>query len=260
MRFPARLATIFRHRQVLGVLVKKDFDTRYAGSIFGVLWTQIYPLMLMGVYTFFFTVVFKSSTPHYPLFLFMGIVVFTFFSTSITLSTGSVLANGSLIANVSFPNELVTVSAVVLALIDLVTSHVIVLAGAGIYGVTPSWSWLALPPIVLLLLLFCLGLGLLLATANVYLRDVKYFVDVAVLMLMFLSPVFYAASALPSSLAWLMKVNPLAIALIAYRQAMLDHTWPNPHVWADLSVVGLTFLFLGLEVFARGRKGFVDAL
>lgn len=260
LKFPSRIATIFRHRQVLTVLVRKDFDTRYAGSVLGVLWTQLYPLMLAIVYTFFFTVVFKSDVPRYPLFLFSSIVLWGFFSSSVAISTTSVIANGGLIANVSFPNELVTVSAVVLALIDLCASHIIVFLIALAYGVTPTLSWLALPPLIALLLMFSLGVGLLLATANMYLRDVKYFVDVGLLMMMFVSPVFYDPSSLPPSLGWLASANPMAIALIAYRGAFLNQTWPDPRAWINLAVVACVALVLGLEVFARYRKGFVDAL
>jgi lipopolysaccharide transport system permease protein len=260
LKFPSRLAAIVRHRQVLAVLVRKDFDVRYAGSFVGVLWTQLFPLMLAGVYTFFFSVVLKSDVPRFPLFLFVGIVLWSFFSSAVAISTNSVLANGGLIANINFPNELVTVSAVLLALIDLCASHIVVFIVAALYGVTPSVTWLALPPLIFLLLLFSTGLGLLTATANVYLRDVKYFVDVSLLMLMFLSPVFYSASMLPSGLSWLNRANPLAIALIAYRQALLDHTWPDARAWLNLAVVACVALILGLEVFARFRKGFVDAL
>jgi len=149
---------------------------------------------------------------------------------------------------------------VCLALIDLCASHIIVFIIAAAYGVGPSLTWLALPPLILLLFLFSVGIGLLAATANVYLRDVKYFVDIGLLMLMFLSPVFYAASALPASLSWLNRANPLAIALIAYRQALLEHVWPDARAWINLFVVACVALVLGLEIFARFRKGFVDAL
>ena len=260
MLFPGRLFSILQHRQVLAVLVRKDFDKRYAGSVFGVLWTQLLPLMQLVVYGFFFAVILKSDVPRFPLFLFAGIVIWSFFSSATAMGTDSIVANGGLIANIGFPNELVTVSAAVLALVDLCASQLIVGIGAAIYGITPAWSWLAIPVLIFLLFLFSTGIGLLLATANVYMRDVKYFVDVALLMLMFLSPVFYAEKSLPRSLTWLTQVNPVAIALVAYRHALMDRAWPDAHVWANLGVVSLVFLFLGLEVFARWRKGFVDAL
>ena len=258
--FPSRLQAIGRHRQVLAVLVRKDFDIRYAGSFLGVLWTQLYPLMLAGVYTFFFSVVLKSAVPRYPLFLFASIVFWGFFSSAVALATSSVVANGGLIANVGFPNELVVISTVALALIDLCTSHIIVFILAGAYGVAPGIAWLALAPLIGLVALFSAGVGLIVATAHVFLRDVKYFVDVGLLMLMFLSPVFYEPGVLPSNLSWLLVGNPMAHALIAYRGILFDNTLPDIGTWLLLAGFAALSLAVGLEVFARHRKAFVDAL
>ena len=104
------------------------------------------------------------------------------------------------------------------------------------------------------------GAGLVLATAAVYLRDVRFFVEVGVLLLLFLSPVFYSESAVPDSVAWVVRLNPLAAAITAYRHAFLDGLWPNPLSWLTLVISALVALWIGLEVFDRGQRGFADAL
>lgn len=260
VRLIRRLRIVAGHQQLLAELFRKDFDVRYAGSVFGIAWTQLYPLMLLAVYSFVFTAIFHNDVPHFPLFLFVGIAVYQFFATAIQLATGSILSNAQLVTRVGFPRELVTLSVVLIPTVDLLASHVILVLGAFWYGVSPAWSWLALPELVLLLMFVLAGIGLVLATAAVYMRDVRFFVDVGVLLLLFLSPVFYSEAAVPESVAWLVKINPLAIAITAYRQAFLYGVWPDVTSWVSLTICGLIALWIGVEVFDRGQRGFADAV
>jgi ABC-type polysaccharide/polyol phosphate export permease len=258
---PARrvIAVGARH-ELLRELVRKDFDVRYAGSVFGVLWTQLYPLLLLGVYSFVFSVIFTNTIQHFPLFLFSGIALWSFFSTSVLMATGAILANHSLVIKVGFPRELLVFSAVLIALLDLGASHIILFAGALWFGIWPSWSWLALPFIILIMTVFCAGLGLILSTAAVYLRDVRFFTEVAVMLLMFLTPVFYSQEAIPESVAWVRTLNPLAGFVTAYRQAFMSGVWPSPETWVALIAPATVAFLIGIEVFDRGQHGFPDAL
>jgi ABC-type polysaccharide/polyol phosphate export permease len=255
-----RARVLFRHRELLGAFVRKDFELRYAGSFLGVLWTQVYPLLLLGVYILVFGVIFPNDIPRFPIFLFAGIALWNFFGSAALLASSSVLANAPLITKVAFPREIVTIAAVVVPLIDLALSHGILLAGALALGVAPAWSWLALAPVVLLLVAFSIGVGLVLATATVYYRDVRFFVEVGVLLLMFVSGVFFRPDMVPVTLAWMMEVNPLAVTLQAYRGALLDGVWPPVATWAKLGLFAAAALWLGMAVFDRGQRGFPDAL
>jgi ABC-type polysaccharide/polyol phosphate export permease len=255
-----RFRVVVRDYQLLLELMHKDFDARYAGSFLGILWTQLYPLLLLGVYSLVFSRIFRNDIPNFPLFLFVGIAMWSFFSNATQLATGSILANASLINKVGFPRELVTISVVLVASIDLLTSHVILLFGAVVFDVAPAWSWLGLPALTLLLVLVCVGLGLALATAAVYLRDVRFFTEVAVLLLMFLTPVFYSQDTVPPDLSWVVHVNPLATFITSYRQAFLNGIWPDPSSWAVMLVAALVAIWVGIEVFDRGQRGFPDAL
>src|SRR5713226_47498 len=143
-RILRRIAVISAHHYLLAELVSKDFDSRYAGSVLGVAWTQLYPLLLLLVYSFVFSVIFPNTIPRFPVFLFVGIVLWSFFSNAIQLATGSVLANANLVKKVGFPRELVTISVVLISLVDLATSHLILVLGALLFGVTWSWTWLSL--------------------------------------------------------------------------------------------------------------------
>jgi len=255
-----RISAIGAHRYLLAELVSKDFDSRYAGSVLGVAWTQLYPLLLLIVYSFVFSVIFPNTIPRFPVFLFVGIVLWSFFSNAIQLATGSILANAHLVKKVGFPRELVTISVVLISLVDLATSHLILVLGALLFGVTWSWTWLSLPLLVLIFAVLCTGLGLVLATAAVYLRDVRFFVEVGVLLLMFLSPVFYSEANVPASVGWVMSINPIAVIISSYRHAFLDGIWPSEMAWFMLVGSALLALLIGIEVFDRGQRGFPDAL
>jgi lipopolysaccharide transport system permease protein len=260
MRLVRRIKVVAKQHELLAAFVQKDFDNRYAGSVLGVLWTQLYPLLMLAVYSFVFSNIFHNTIPNFPLFLFVGIAIWTFFNSSILLSTSSVLANANLVSKVGFPREIVTISVVLIALIDLLASHFVLVIGALVFGVLPTWSWAALPLIILLLAMFCAGTGLVLATAAVYLRDVRFFVEVGALLLMFMSPVFYSEDMVPASLTWLVRINPLALAIDGYRHAFMDGLWPSLTSWATLAGVAVVALWLGAEVFDRGQRGFPDAL
>ncbi len=255
-----RLRVVTEHRQLLFELMHRDFDTRYAGSVLGVIWTQLYPLLLLTVYSFVFSVIFKNTVENFPVFLFVGIAIWNFFSTATLLATSSVLANANLITKVGFPRELVTISVVLVAFIDLAMSHCVLLIGAVVYHVQPSLSWLAMVPLVALLMVFCAGLGLVLASAAVYMRDVRFFAEVGVLLLMFLTPVFYSSAAVPPAFTWVLDINPMAVAISAYRAAFLDGLWPDAWAWIRLAEAAVLALWVGLEVFDRAQKGFPDAL
>ncbi len=255
-----RMHVLTSQHQLLSALIHKDFDTRYAGSVLGILWTQLYPLLLLAVYSFVFSVIFQNTIPRFPLFLFVGIALWHFFNNAIQLATGSIIANAHLIRKVGFPRETLTISVIGVALIDLLASHLVLGVGAVAFGVSPAWSWLSLPVILILFALQCLGFGLVLATAAVYLRDVRFFVEVGVLLLMFLSPVFYSEGSVPPDAAWLMKVNPIAVTISAYRTAFMDGLWPAASTWAILVVVALIAVVLGLEIFDRGQRGFADVV
>ncbi|MGI9148510.1 MAG: ABC transporter permease [Chloroflexota bacterium] len=259
-RIVRRIAAVSGRHYLLAELVSKDFDTRYAGSVLGVAWTQLYPLLLLLVYSFVFSVIFPNTIPNFPVFLFVGIVLWSFFSNAIQLATGSVITNAQLVKKVGFPRELVTISVIIISLVDLAASHLILIAGALAFGIHLAWSWISLPGLVLLFAGLCTGIGLILATAAVYLRDVRFFVEVVVLLLMFVSPVFYSEANVPASVTWVMAINPVAVMISAYRHAFLDGLWPSLAAWLTLAGSAAVSLLVGIEVFDRGQRGFPDAL
>jgi ABC-2 type transport system permease protein len=254
------MVEVARYRDLLWNLVLKDFEVRYAGSALGVLWTQLYPLLQLVVFGFVFTTIFHNTMAAFPLFLFIGIVIWTYFSTSLLTSAGSLIASANLITKVYFPRELVPLSVVLVGLVDLILAHVVLTAGSLYFGTGPSWHWLLAPLVLVLLGIFCAACGLIVSTATVYFHDVRYFIDVGLLLGMFLTPVFYSPELIPSSMEWLLTFNPMATLLGMYRALFFDNRVPGMEEWARAIVLDAVLLFVALHVFHRGARGFAEVL
>ena len=255
-----RVAEILRYRGLLWNLVLKDFEIRYTGSVLGVLWTQLYPLLQLIVYGFVFTVIFHNSMEDYPLFLFIGIIIWTFFSTSLLTSASSLLANIGLITKVYFPRELAPLSAVIVAFVDLTLSHLVLFAACLYYGSYPTFAWLLAPAILILLGLFSAGCGLILSVATVYFHDVKYFLEVSLLLLFFLTPVVYPPEAVPPPAGYILAANPVATILTMYRGILINGTVPTTGMWLHMLVADLVVWIVGLHVFYRAQRGVSEVL
>ncbi|MCA1648026.1 MAG: ABC transporter permease [Chloroflexi bacterium] len=255
-----RIREVARYRDLLRNLILKDFEVRYAGSALGVLWTQIYPLLQLAVFGFVFTTIFHNTMEAYPLFLFIGIIVWTYFSTSLLTSAGSIIASANLITKVYFPRELVPLSVVLVGLVDLLLAHVVLGVGSLYFRTGPSWAWLLAPAALLLLGAFCAGCGLIVSTATVYFHDVRYFIDVGLMLGMFLTPVFYPPAAIPADLQWLVALNPMATLLGIYRALFFEARVPGMDEWLRAVVLDAALLFVGLHIFHRGARGFAEIL
>jgi ABC-type polysaccharide/polyol phosphate export permease len=251
---------VFRFRGLLWNLVQKDFEVRYADSLIGVLWTQLYPLLQLLVYGFVFSTIFRITTRDYIPFLFIGIILWMCFSNALTNASWSITANAGLITNVYFPRELVPISTVLVGFTDLILSHGVLLVGLFYFGVPVSWTWLLAPVLLAMFGLFCIGCGLVVSTLAAYFHDVRYFIEVGLILLMFLSGIWYPPDLLPPEAQWVFYANPVAAFLVAYREIILQGVAPEPWLWLRCAVAPVVALLVGLYVFHHGQRGFAEIL
>jgi lipopolysaccharide transport system permease protein len=251
-------ADVYRYRELLGNLFRRDLQAKYRGSALGVLWTVANPVMLMGVYLLVFGVVWKSpfaSNTHYPLFLLSGLALWTFFASAVQSATRSMLDNANLIRKTRFPRQLVPLS-VVFAHVVSFAAMLLLLLVINFFALARvrATEWLAIPLCVLFVGLVC-GLGLLFASMNVLFRDVEFIVAALLVPLFFLTPVLYGLDTVAahhehvvSVIHWL---NPLSPAVEAVRAPLFLGTLPP---WTDavyLAVACGASLALGAFVFTR---------
>jgi lipopolysaccharide transport system permease protein len=251
-------ADVFRYRELLGNLFRRDLQAKYRGSALGVLWTVANPVLLMGVYLLVFGVVWPSPFAqggNYPLFLLTGLALWTFFAAAVQSATRSMLDNANLIRKTRFPRQLVPLSVVLAHLVSFGAMLLLLLAINFIaLPRVRATEWLAIPLCALFVGVVC-GLGLLVASVNVLFRDVEFIVAAALVPWFFLTPILYGLDTVAEehrrvgdAIHWL---NPLSPAVEAVRAPLFLGDLPR---WSDtlyLVVACVLSLALGAWVFNR---------
>lgn len=248
---------LVRYRELFANLFRRDFQARYKGSVLGVAWSLVNPLLLMGIYLVVFSVLFRFDVPHYPLFLLSGLAVWLFFAGSISLAGRSMLESANLIKKVRFPRQLVPLSVVATQLVTFGAMLAILIpVNLIVIPETRDWIWLAIPLGALVVLLVA-GLALAVASANAIFRDVEHIVGALLLPLFFLTPIFYTLELMPGAddhprivdlLHW---GNFLTPAIESVRAPLF---WGEPPALGDflyLVVAAIAALALGAWAFSR---------
>lgn len=259
------LSTPWHHRALLRRLVRREIESRYRGSLLGVIWALLTPILMLAVFTFVFSVVFQArwggstgGKGEFALILFAGLIVFNMFSEALNRSPSLILENPSYVKKVVFPLEVLPWVMVLSSLFQVVISLGILLVFHLAVNGLPPLSVLLLPLVWLPLLLLCLGTGFLFGALGVYLRDLRSIMPVASQLLMFLSPLFYPASALPESFRSLLHLNPLTGIIENTRMVLFAGTAPDWIVLGVQILVGLLFAAFSLRLFRHLRTGFAD--
>jgi ABC-type polysaccharide/polyol phosphate export permease len=253
------LRRLFRHRVLIQSLVARELKARYRGSVLGFFWSFINPLLQLGIYTFVFNYLLPSrfEVEPYPLFLFCGILPWTWFSSSLLESSAVLIAGGNLIKKILFPAEVLPLVVVFSNLVHFLLGLPIVLMFLVLYG-TLHGSLVFLPLVVLLQLVFTLGMALFISALSVHFRDVQNLLANLVMLWFFASPVIYPyLDILPSRQRWL-NWNPMTHIIVGYHQTLfyggLGH-WP----WLAAMAVGSLVVFLaGYFFFDRLRDSLAE--
>jgi ABC-type polysaccharide/polyol phosphate export permease len=243
---------------ILRNLVEKDFKVRYRNMSLGIFWSLVNPIIMMGVLTFVFTVIFPSAKPHFWLFVLMGILPYNFFTLAWGTGTNSIIDNSGLIKKVPFQRELVPISVVLGNLVHYLIQLGLLLAAAAIVmGVNAGWLWI--PVLVVLQLVFVCGMSLLSSSLDVYYRDMRYIVESANLVLFWLCPIFYGFEDIRPGYAWVYELNPIAAVILITRRILLYGQGPGLTIW-KMTAVSLVTLAIGFFVFRRIKQDFSDYL
>lgn len=258
------LRALWDARSLLFALAWSDLRARYVGSAVGFFWTVLVPMFELLVYTFVFHeligVSFHPSggTSHYVLFLFCGMVSWNAFADGITRATTSIRAHAHLVRKLNFPVVVLPAHLVLSAVVNQGIRLSVLLLAVGLFGNGWSWHVLLLPVVLLVQTAFTLGVGLLLATLSVYFRDMTHGVQAALMLGVFVTPVFYPASEYPRSLVLLLYPNPMAQLVGIWQGLLLNQHVPhlNSILWACVSA--LLALLVGASVFAHHRRQFAD--
>ncbi len=247
------LTELWAYRSLLRMLVLRDLKARYKNSALGVFWSFLQPLGMMMVMTVVAGVVGAVKLPHAHLFVLCGLVSWNYFSAALVSGAGSVVGNSALVKKVYFPRLVLPVSAVTSALINYLLSLPVFVLVALVSGHALSAAWLMLPLVILIQTIFCVGIALLLSTLNVFYRDTQFLLELGLLALMFLTPIWYDLSAFTSSTSaiWLRRLNPMASIVNMYQDLMYRGTLTSAEFVLRTAVTAVLVLVLGYFVFRR---------
>ena len=255
------LQDLWAFRELLYFLTWRDVKVRYKQTGLGVAWAIIQPLFTMLVFTLFFGRLagVPSDNVPYPVFVYAGLLAWTFFANAITNSGNSLVGSAHLITKVYFPRMIIPGAAVAAGLVDFAIALIILAVLMIYYGVTVTWSILMFPVVVLLTTLLALGTGMWLSALNVKYRDVRFALPFLVQLWMFVSPVIYPASFLPEKNHWLLWLNPMTGIIEGYRSTLFGRRFD----WMALGCsTAITFILLiySSYYFRRMEKSFADVV
>ena len=253
---------IWKYRELFYFLTKRDIKVRYKQTVLGGLWAIIQPFFTMIVFSVFFGRLAKlpSDGIPYPIFVYAGLLPWTYFANALTNSGNSLVGNANLITKVYFPRVIIPASASLAGLLDLFIAMVILGIMMVYYNLFPGPAVLLFPFLVGLTFFCAVGVGLWLSALNVQYRDIRYAIPFLIQIWMFVSPVIYPASLVTEKYKWVLALNPMGGVINAFRSCLLGHKSVDWLLLGISTVIIFALFFSGLYYFKRMEKTFADVV
>lgn len=246
------------YREFLKSNVKKDIRGKYKGSFLGVLWSFINPLLSVLVYAIVFPYIMRIKVENYLIYLITGIIPWTFFTSSINMGIISILSNADIIKKVYFPRIILPISTVTSCLVNFIISCIIILLfciGSGL-GISIQILWL--PIIAIIQYIMLLGFTFILSAIEMYMRDIEHIVNFILSMAFYVTPILYTPDIFPTKLSWVLKLNPMAYLVNAYRSIFFYQKMPDIIGIGIVSAFSAIIFLIGYFIFEKLQKGFAE--
>lgn len=255
------------HRVLIASLTRRELEARFRGSMLGLVWLVIFPVMMLSIYAFVFGVIFKArwgidggDDSQYAMVLFVGLIVFNIFAECIGRAPILVTSNVSYVTKVVFPLVILPWPILIVALIQACISLAVwVVAHLLLLGIPPV-TGLLLPVVLLPFILFLLGVSWFLASLGVFLRDISQVIPIIVTVMLFMSPIFYPVSVVPEVFRPIYMLNPITYAVELARDVLFFGVLPDPLMLGVFTLGSAAIAVLGFAWFNRTSKGFADVL
>ncbi len=252
---------LWRYRALVIALVTRHLSLRYRGSALGFLWSFLNPLCLMLVYALVFKYYIRfSEVPNYTVFLFCGLLPWTWVTSGLLEGTASVVSSGHLITKSMFPAHLLPAVSVLTNMINFLLSLPLLFLFMAVAGMEFHLTLLALPGVVTLQFLFLLGAVLALSSLNVYFRDIQHILGNVLTLLFFLCPILYPPTSVPESFKFTLEYNPLALFTLFYHNLVIEGVFPSFQSVGVLCAFVMCALLLGSFIYRRFHESFAELL
>lgn len=252
---------LYEYREMIFGLVRRELRGRYKASVLGFMWTLINPLLQLAVYTLLFSVIMKSQISHYYLHLFVALVPWIFFSTSVSGGTTCIVRSKEMVKKIYFPREVLPISFVLSAFINMLLSFIIIF----IVVILSGWglnlrALLYLPIVMIVELIMALGMAMLTSGITVYIRDLEPILSIVTMAWMYATPVVYPLSQVPESLQGWYFLNPMTSVITAYRDILYYKQPPTMNLLLHAFIFGTVMLVIGSIIFKKIQRGFAEQL
>ncbi len=266
------VASLIGQRYLIRQLTGREIAARYRGSAFGVLWSLLQPLLMLAIYSFVFTVIFRARWPElaedqgpesqggFAVVLFAGLITHGFLGDCLARAPRLITDNANFVKRLIFPLEVLPWTVVASALVHMIVSLMVLLAFALIAFGTIPWTAIFLPLILVPYAILVVGLVWLISAVGVFIEDIGQVIGICVTALLFLAPVFYPLSAVPEALQGVIYLNPITLIVSELRAILIWGELPNIVGLLTYAVVAFAIAWLGYYVFQRLRRAFADVL
>lgn len=255
------LIEIYKYRQMVCSLVRKDLRGRYKGSVLGFLWTFINPLLQLCIYTIVFSTIMRMGIEKFYIFLFVALVPWLFFSACLQNGATVIIQNQDLVKKIYFPRLVLPLSYVTSSFVNMLLSFVVVFAVLIFTGFGINfYALLFLPLIMLVEYLLGLGITLITSACTVYLRDLEHILGIIGMAWMYLTPVIYPPEMVPKQYQLLFQLNPMTPIVTAYRDILYYKRPPDLQTLVLAAILGIIIIVTGSLLFNKLQKGFIEEL
>jgi lipopolysaccharide transport system permease protein len=253
------LRELYQYRALLGSLVQRELKARYRGSILGFFWTFLNPTLLMLVYALVFSVFMRNPQRHFPYFIFVGLLPWIFFSTSIGAGASAISDRRDLLTKVRFPAQVLPATVVATNGCNYLLSLPLMIGLGLFYGEMPTWHVVFFPLVLAVQVLFTLGLTYVISALNVGFRDLQHIVTNLVTLWFFLTPVVYSSETVKNQVGNMgILANPMAVVITSYQSIFYEHRSPNFKALALVMGISVVMMWLSAGVFERKREEFAE--
>ena len=260
MKFANEIKELISYREMLRSLIKKDLRSRYRGSVLGFLWTLLNPLFQLLIYSVVFPHLLKVSEKNYPLFVFVGLLPWIFFTSAVSVATTSIVSNSNLIKKIYFPRLVIPFSVSAVSLINMLFGFIIAFAAIIITKTPVGLSLTALPAVILIQFLFVTGLCCIFSSLYVYFRDFEHIVSVLLTAWFYLTPVVYSEDLLSGKVKLISSLNPMTRIIYCYRQILLYNSLPQFSSIAVSAAYAIAVFIMGISLFSILQRRFAEEI
>jgi len=256
--FKGQITLLWNYRELLKELFIVFVKLRHAGSVLGILWTLLNPLLFIFTYWFVFSFVFRMGLENYPLFLIPGYLAWNYSFNAITSLSATIINHRYLITKIAFPNEIIVIAGTSVFLLDFIIAGLLYLFIVLLFGFNFSIHILWLPLLLFLQVILTLGLSFIFSTVSVYFKDVPKLLIVIGTILFFLTPIFYPISYIPEGYRNIILLNPFALIINLYHDILYYNQQPDIIYLSISFVVSILIFLIGLRLFNKYKYSFAE--